>query len=170
MVVFGAAILLAGFDQPLVLVTISTVLGGVIMTIYSILLVITNRRYLPEGAAAARLPARDHRRGDHPARRVLDDRGHQPVREPVLNRSIATVCLSGTLEEKLAAAAAAGFDAVEVFEPDLIAAPHAPPEIRRRAEALGLEIALYQPLRDFEAMPPERFAANLRAGGGASSA
>jgi hypothetical protein len=48
MVVFGAAILLAGFDQPLVLVTISTVLGGVIMTIYSILLVVTNRRYLPE--------------------------------------------------------------------------------------------------------------------------
>ena len=92
---------------------------------------------------------------------MLDDRGHQPVREPVLNRSIATVCLSGTLEEKLAAAAAAGFDAVELFEPDLIAAPHAPPEIRRRAEALGLEIALYQPLRDFEAMPPERFEANL---------
>ena len=48
MVAFGSAILLAGFDQPLVLVTISTVLGGVIMTIYSILLVVTNRRYLPE--------------------------------------------------------------------------------------------------------------------------
>ena len=49
MVVFGASILLAGFDQPLVLITISTVLGGVIMTIYSTLLVITNRRYLPKG-------------------------------------------------------------------------------------------------------------------------
>ena len=48
MVVFGAAILLAGFDQPLVLITISTVLGGVIMTIYSTLLVVTNRRYLPK--------------------------------------------------------------------------------------------------------------------------
>jgi hypothetical protein len=48
MVVFGVAILLAGFDQPLVLVTISTVLGGFIMFVYSILLVITNRRYLPE--------------------------------------------------------------------------------------------------------------------------
>ena len=48
MVVFGTAILALGFDQPLVLVTISTVLGGVIMFIYSILLVITNRRYLPE--------------------------------------------------------------------------------------------------------------------------
>ena len=49
MVVFGASILLAGFDQPLVLVTISTVLGGFIMFIYSILLVVTNRRYLPKG-------------------------------------------------------------------------------------------------------------------------
>ena len=48
MVVFGSAILALGFDQPLVLVTISTVLGGVIMFIYSILLVITNRRYLPD--------------------------------------------------------------------------------------------------------------------------
>jgi hypothetical protein len=32
-----------------VLVTISTVLGGFIMFIYSILLVVTNRRYLPKG-------------------------------------------------------------------------------------------------------------------------
>ena len=93
---------------------------------------------------------------------MLDDRGHQPVREPVLNRSIATVCLSGTLEEKLAAAAAAGFDAVELFEPDLIAAPQGPAEVRARCDELGLAIALYQPLRDFEAMPGERFAANLR--------
>ena len=79
-----------------------------------------------------------------------------------MRRSIATVCLSGTLEDKLAAAAAAGFDAVELFEPDLIAAPDTPAEVRRRCEELGLEIALYQPLRDFEAMPPERFEANLR--------
>jgi hypothetical protein len=46
MVVFGSLILLAGFDQPLVLVTISTVIGGVIMVVYSCLLVITNRRFL----------------------------------------------------------------------------------------------------------------------------
>jgi hypothetical protein len=47
MIAFGCAILLAGFDQPLVLVTISTVLGGAIMFLYSCLLVVTNRRYLP---------------------------------------------------------------------------------------------------------------------------
>jgi hypothetical protein len=47
MIVFGSAILLAGFDQPLALVTISTVLGGAIMFVYTCLLVVTNRRYLP---------------------------------------------------------------------------------------------------------------------------
>jgi hypothetical protein len=47
MVAFGCAILLAGFDQPLVLVTISTVLGGAIMVVYTCLLLVTNRRYLP---------------------------------------------------------------------------------------------------------------------------
>ncbi len=48
MVVIGSCILLLGFDQPLVLVTISTVLGGVIMVVYSCLLLFTNRRYLPK--------------------------------------------------------------------------------------------------------------------------
>ncbi len=47
MVIVGSTILLLGFDQPLVLVTISTVLGGVIMVVYSCLLLVTNRRYLP---------------------------------------------------------------------------------------------------------------------------
>ena len=37
--------------------------------------------------------------------------------------SIATVSLSGSLEQKLRAAARAGFDAVEIFEPDLVASP-----------------------------------------------
>jgi 4-hydroxyphenylpyruvate dioxygenase len=79
-----------------------------------------------------------------------------------MRRSIATVCLSGTLDDKLEAAAAAGFDAVELFEPDLITAPDAPAEVGRRVEELGLEIALYQPLRNIEAMPTEAFHANLR--------
>jgi hypothetical protein len=47
MITFGSAILLAGFDQPLALVTISTVLGGAIMFLYTCLLVLTNRRFLP---------------------------------------------------------------------------------------------------------------------------
>ena len=36
-------------------------------------------------------------------------------------RSIATVSVSGTLDEKLQAIAEAGFDAVEIFENDLLA-------------------------------------------------
>ncbi len=79
-----------------------------------------------------------------------------------MRRSIATVCLSGTLEDKLAAAAAAGFDEVELFEPDLIASPWTPAEVRAAAAGFGLAIGLYQPFRDFEGVPAERFRANLR--------
>ncbi|WP_158894670.1 bifunctional sugar phosphate isomerase/epimerase/4-hydroxyphenylpyruvate dioxygenase family protein [Amycolatopsis anabasis] len=81
---------------------------------------------------------------------------------PELRLDIATVCLSGTLDAKLAAAAAAGFHGVEIFENDLIASSWAPREIRARCAELGLSIDLYQPFRDFEAVPPEEFAANLR--------
>ena len=71
-----------------------------------------------------------------------------------MRRSIATVCLSGTLEEKLAAAAAAGFDAVELFEHDLIASPLAPERgARPGRRARPARSALYQPFRDFEAVP-----------------
>jgi 4-hydroxyphenylpyruvate dioxygenase len=76
--------------------------------------------------------------------------------------SIATVSLSGTLEEKLRAAAAAGFDGVEVFEDDLVASPLSPEEVRALARELGLGIELYQPLRDLEALPAERFEDGLR--------
>ncbi|MFK0245501.1 bifunctional sugar phosphate isomerase/epimerase/4-hydroxyphenylpyruvate dioxygenase family protein [Amycolatopsis azurea] len=76
--------------------------------------------------------------------------------------AIATVCLSGTLEDKLAAAAAAGFGGVEIFENDLIASRRSPSEIRRLCADLGLTIDLYQPFRDFEAVPPDVLRANLR--------
>ncbi|KAA9161417.1 sugar phosphate isomerase/epimerase and 4-hydroxyphenylpyruvate domain-containing protein [Amycolatopsis acidicola] len=72
------------------------------------------------------------------------------------------MCLSGTLEDKLAAAAEAGFDGIELFENDLVVAPFSPAEVRRRCADLGLSIDLYQPFRDFEAVPPDVLAANLR--------
>ena len=75
--------------------------------------------------------------------------------------SIATVALGGTLGEKLAAASAAGFDGIELFEPDLVAAPLAPEEVRRRLADLGLVLELYQPLRDIEAVAPELFRRRL---------
>ncbi|MGB2717719.1 MAG: Nramp family divalent metal transporter [Vicinamibacterales bacterium] len=43
----GAAILLFGFDQPLVLLVISACTGAVIMFLYSFLLILLNRRALP---------------------------------------------------------------------------------------------------------------------------
>ncbi|WP_243653913.1 sugar phosphate isomerase/epimerase and 4-hydroxyphenylpyruvate domain-containing protein [Pseudonocardia endophytica] len=76
--------------------------------------------------------------------------------------SLATVCLSGTLEDKLHAAAVAGFDGVEVFAPDLIAEALSPDEIGHRCRDLGLSVELYQPLRDIDSTDPDRFAANLR--------
>ena len=79
-----------------------------------------------------------------------------------MRTSIATVCLSGTLGEKLQAAAAAGFDGVELFEPDLVASPLSPADVRERAAELELTIDLYQPLRDFEAVPRAQLERNLR--------
>ncbi|WP_304450630.1 bifunctional sugar phosphate isomerase/epimerase/4-hydroxyphenylpyruvate dioxygenase family protein [Nocardiopsis sp. YSL2] len=79
-----------------------------------------------------------------------------------MRRSIATVCLSGTLEEKLRAAARAGFDGVEIFENDLIGSALPPREVRALAESLGLTIDLYQPFRDFEGVDGARLERNLR--------
>ena len=79
-----------------------------------------------------------------------------------MRTSIATVCLSGTLDEKLQAAHEAGFDGVEIFEPDLIASPWSPEQIRARADELGLSLDLYQPFRDFEGVGPELLDENLR--------
>ncbi|MDY0908561.1 bifunctional sugar phosphate isomerase/epimerase/4-hydroxyphenylpyruvate dioxygenase family protein [Microbacterium sp. CFBP9034] len=79
-----------------------------------------------------------------------------------MRTSIATVCLSGTLDEKLLAAQEAGFDGVEIFEPDLVASPDSPETIRARAAELGLSLDLYQPFRDFEGVGPDLLDHNLR--------
>ncbi|KPI14646.1 Xylose isomerase domain-containing protein TIM barrel [Actinobacteria bacterium OK074] len=79
-----------------------------------------------------------------------------------MRTSIATVSLSGSLTEKLTAAARAGFDGVEIFENDLLASLLTPEEIRARCADLGLGIDLYQPMRDMEAVPADEFARNLR--------
>ncbi|MGN9913859.1 TIM barrel protein [Phytohabitans sp. LJ34] len=76
--------------------------------------------------------------------------------------AIATVCLSGTLEDKLSAAAAARFQSIELFDSDLIASSWSPRRVRQECARRGLSIDLYQPFRDVEAVPPDVFAANLR--------
>jgi 4-hydroxyphenylpyruvate dioxygenase len=78
-----------------------------------------------------------------------------------VRRSIATVSLSGTLDEKLEAIAAAHFSAVELFETDLITFSGTPRDVGRLAADLGLTIDLYQPFRDFEGVSDEVFQHNL---------
>lgn len=72
-------------------------------------------------------------------------------------RSIATVSLSGALDEKLRAIAAAGFDEVEIFEADLLSFNGSPRDVGQMCRDLGLRICAFQPFRDFEGMPePQR--------------
>src|SRR5437660_12431473 len=72
-------------------------------------------------------------------------------------RSIATVSLSGSLDEKLRAIAAAEFDAVEIFENDLLSFNGSPRDVGQACRDLGLAICAFQPFRDFEGVPePQR--------------
>jgi 4-hydroxyphenylpyruvate dioxygenase len=70
-----------------------------------------------------------------------------------MQTSIATVSLSGNLDEKLSAIAAAQFDAVEIFENDLLSFAGTPADVRRILRDLNLGIVTLQPFRDFEGMP-----------------
>ena len=82
-----------------------------------------------------------------------------------MQRSIATVSISGTLVEKLTAIKAAGFDGAEIFENDLLYFDGSPADVRRIAADLGLEIMLFQQFRDFEGVSDARLA-RKRLGGG----
>jgi 4-hydroxyphenylpyruvate dioxygenase len=74
-----------------------------------------------------------------------------------MRTAIATVCLSGVLDEKLAAIAAAKFSGVEIFENDLVSFAGTPADVRKLCGELGLDIITFQPFRDFEGMPePQR--------------
>ncbi|GAA3349554.1 hypothetical protein GCM10020358_72130 [Amorphoplanes nipponensis] len=76
--------------------------------------------------------------------------------------TIATACLSGTLEDKLAAAAAARFHGVELAGRDLVASSWSPRRIGEECARRGLGVEAYQALTDIEAVPPGTFADNLR--------
>src|SRR5215470_41961 len=73
-----------------------------------------------------------------------------------MQTAIATVCLSGVLNEKLEAIAAAGFRSVELFENDLLSFNGKPADVRRMMEELDLKTITFQPFRDFEGMPEAR--------------
>ena len=70
-----------------------------------------------------------------------------------MKTGIATVSISGNLEEKIEAIAAAGFDGIEIFEQDFIADSRSPRDVGERIRAAGLELMLFQPFRDFEGLP-----------------
>ena len=74
-----------------------------------------------------------------------------------METSIATVCLSGGLSEKLSAIAAAGFRTVEIFESDVLSYNGTPADIAEELKTLNLKVVTFQPFRDFEGMPePQR--------------
>ena len=79
-----------------------------------------------------------------------------------MRKSIATVSVSGTLEDKLEAVAAAHFAGIELFDADLTAAPMRAEEVAARCRDLGLAIDLFQPLRDVVGVAPALFTDRLR--------
>ncbi len=104
---------------------------------------------LPGGRCVRALHRPCPRRGAHvPSLRGAD---------ALMHKGIATVSLSGVLEDKLDAIAAAGFDGVEIFDNDLISSPVRPTEVAGRCAELGLSIDLFQPVRDVEGVPPDQF-------------
>src|SRR5688572_1044072 len=70
-----------------------------------------------------------------------------------MQRSIATICVNGTLRTKLRAIADAGFEHVEIFESDLLACPEPVAVVGAMLRDQGLACAAFQPFRDFEGMP-----------------
>nr|WP_162241212.1 TIM barrel protein [Leifsonia sp. Leaf325] len=77
------------------------------------------------------------------------------------NVLISTVCLSGTLEDKMRAAAAAGFAGIEMLDYDLVMSPWSPSRLAAEAGGLGLTVDVYQPFH-VETVHPELFGAGLR--------
>ena len=79
-----------------------------------------------------------------------------------MRRSIATVCLSGTLEDKLSAAAARGSTASRSSRTTCSRRPLSPGGSPNAAPTSGWPSSCYQPFRDFEAVPEELHRRNLR--------
>lgn len=79
----------------------------------------------------------------------------------MVRRSIAVVSLGGTLQEKLYAVAAAGFDAVELTEAELTYSEMEPAQIRQLLDELGLAISVFHSMSEVEGVAAEAFAATL---------
>lgn len=75
--------------------------------------------------------------------------------------ALSTACLSGSLEDKLNAAAAAGFSTIELLISDLLLSALTPRQVRAYAARLDMSIEVLQPLH-VEAVPEQVFASTLR--------
>lgn len=69
-----------------------------------------------------------------------------------MKHAIATLSLSGDIEEKLHAIADAGYAGVEICESDMQVSEHSAARIGSHLRALGLECIALQPFRDFEGL------------------
>ena len=67
--------------------------------------------------------------------------------------SIATVSISGALDAKLRAIAAAGYAGAEIFENDLLSTDLSARQIAAMMGDLGLACTMFQPFRDLEGLP-----------------
>lgn len=74
--------------------------------------------------------------------------------------SVASVCFSGTIFEKIDAVAKAGFDSIEIMTPDLEEAT--PEEIYQYCQSRNISISILQPFRDLEGYSQEKFQERLR--------
>lgn len=79
-----------------------------------------------------------------------------------MRKSIATVSVSGTLEDKLEAIAAAHFAGIELFHADLTSSTMRAEDVAGRCRDLGLAIDLFQPLRDVVGVSAALFPDRLR--------
>ena len=68
-------------------------------------------------------------------------------------KAIATVCMSGSLPDKLTAAAEAGYRRRRDLRERSHLLRRQPEDVRELAASLGLEIIALQPFRDFEGLP-----------------
>ena len=70
-----------------------------------------------------------------------------------MNFAITSSTLPGDLQEKLQAAAKAGFAGVELFEKDLLYSDKSASELHGLVTQLGLQLVTLQPFTDFEGLP-----------------
>lgn len=70
-----------------------------------------------------------------------------------MRRCISSLSLSGSLEDKIIAAAQAGYAGIEIFREDIVGFPGKPEDIAQVAKDEGIAIVSLQSLRDFEGFP-----------------